>query len=300
MRPTESQTAADGCCASTGPAPTATTLRNRVAFTTFFMDGLLRFVVAAYNACFRSKPTTPDAAISAGSGTRFIVTMTASVTAQIRTVGKSTRARRPSTSTAPAIAPVAAAVTPSTNALMRGLSAKRRKCGAARTVTRYTGANTPMAATVITTGPGVIIETATASRNCRSVSQRNCSTTPPWRNGTMARPLPNTKSPAAAKYANTFQSTPTDAAPVRPDVSHPGHGATTSTLLGIDGRTRARANSGMSPETTKSQMISLAVQAVTMRLTAKSPQSNRSRPRVVRASLAALHVIIAMTAAAML
>src|SRR6266705_1148056 len=100
MRPTESQTAADGCCASTGPAPTATTLRNRVAFTTFFMDGLLRFVVAAYNACFRSKPTTPDAAISAGSGTRFIVTMTASVTAQIRTVGTSTRARRPSTITA--------------------------------------------------------------------------------------------------------------------------------------------------------------------------------------------------------
>ncbi len=30
-----------------------------------------------------------------------------------------------------------------------------------------------MNATVITTGPGVIIETATASRNWRSVSQRN-------------------------------------------------------------------------------------------------------------------------------
>src|SRR5207247_2242791 len=102
----------------------------------------------AYNACFRSKPTTPDAAISAGSGTRFIVTMTASVTAQIRTVGKSTRARRPSTITAPAIAPVAAAVTPSTNALMRALAARRRKCGAARTVTKYTGAKTPRAATV--------------------------------------------------------------------------------------------------------------------------------------------------------
>src|SRR5213592_2948141 len=148
----------------------------------------------AYDACFRSKPTTPDAAISAGSGTRLIVTMTASVTAQIRTVGKSTRARRPSTITAPAIAPVAAAVTPSTNALMRALAARRRKCGAARTVTKYTGAKTPRAATVaptgpatkypmnatvITTGPGVIIETATASRNCRSVSQWNCSTTPP-------------------------------------------------------------------------------------------------------------------------
>src|SRR6266496_4376332 len=312
MRPTESQTAADGCCASTGPAPTATTLRNRVAFTTFFMDGLLRFVVAAYNACFRTKPTTPDAAISAGSGMRFIVVMTPSVTAQIRTVGTSTRARRPSTITAPAIAPVAAAVTPSTNALMRGLSAKRRKCGAARTVTKYTGANTPMAATVapsgpatrypmnatvITTGPGVIIETATASRNCRSVSQWNCSTTPPCRNGTMASPLPNTNSPAAAKYQNTFQSTPTDAAPVRPDVSHAGHGATSSAVVGAAGRARARASRGMNPEATKTQMISLAVQAVTARLTVKSPQSSRSRPSVLRASLAALHAIIPMTAA---
>ena len=55
----------------------------------------------------------------------------------------------------------------------------------------------------------------------------------------------------------------------------------------------------MNPEATKTQMISLAVQAVTMRLTAKSAQSNRSRPSVVRASLAALHAIIAMTAAPM-
>src|SRR5881396_1694525 len=314
MRPTESQAAVDGCCANDGLAAAPTRHRTRVAFKMLFIDELLRFVMvaAAYNACFRSKPTTPDPAISAGSGTRFIVTMTASVTAQIRTVGKSTRARRPSTITAPAIAPVAAAVTPSTNALMRGLSAKRRKCGAARTVTKYTGANTPMAATVapsgpatrypmdatvITTGPGVIIETATASRNWRSVSQRNCSTTPPWRNGTM--PRPNTNSPAAAKYANSFQSTPTDAAPVRPDVSQAGHAATSSVLVGIAGRARARASRGINPEATKTQMISLAVQAVTMRLTAKSPQSNRSRPKVVRASLAALHAIIAMTAAPM-
>src|SRR5256886_15169454 len=90
----------------------------------------------------------------------------------------------------------------------------------------------------------------------------------------------------ALPISNTFQSTPTDAAPVRPDVSHAGHGATSSALLGSDGRTPARAHRGMSPEATKSQMISLAVQAVTMRLIAKSPQSNRSRPRVVRASLA--------------
>src|SRR5262245_38074359 len=58
-----------------------------------------------------------------------------------------------------------------------------------------------MNATVMTTGPGVIIETATASRNCRSVSQWYLSTTPPCRNGTMASPLPNTNNAALAKYA---------------------------------------------------------------------------------------------------
>jgi hypothetical protein len=56
-----------------------------------------------------------------------------------------------------------------------------------------------MKATVMTTGPGVIMATATASRNCRSVSQWYCPTTPPCRKGTMARPLPKTKVPAAAK-----------------------------------------------------------------------------------------------------
>src|SRR5436190_6749403 len=119
----------------------------------------------------------------------------------------------------------------------------------------------------------------------------------PCGNGTIASPLPNTNSPAAAKYANTFQSIPTDAAPVRPAVSHPGHNATSSVLVGSGGRARARTSRGMSPKATKTQMISLAVHAVTMRLTAKSPQSSRSRSSVRRASLAALHAIIAMTAA---
>ena len=70
-------------------------------------------------------------------------------------------------------------------------------------------------------------------------------------------------------------------------------------MLGSDGRTPARANRGMSPEATKSQMISLAVQAVTARLTAKIPHSSRSRPSVVRASRVALHAMIAITAAPM-
>ena len=56
-----------------------------------------------------------------------------------------------------------------------------------------------MKATVMTTGPGVIIATATASRNWRSLSQWNWFTTPPCRNGTIASPLPNTKAPASAK-----------------------------------------------------------------------------------------------------
>ncbi len=49
---------------------------------------------------------------------------------------------------------------------------------------------------VMTTGPGVIMATATASTNWRSVSQAYSLTTPPYRNGTMARPLPKTKLPA--------------------------------------------------------------------------------------------------------
>jgi len=47
--------------------------------------------------------------------------------------------------------------------------------------------------------PGVIMATATASRNCRSVSHRRSLTTAPCRNGTIARPLPKTNAPASAK-----------------------------------------------------------------------------------------------------
>ena len=99
-------------------------------------------------------------------------------------VGASRMARRPSTQVAPAIAPVAAAVTPSTKALIlrclgeapvvgRGNDdeeiagqedADGRDQRAGSPATRY-----PMKATVMTTGPGVIIATATASRNWRSV-----------------------------------------------------------------------------------------------------------------------------------
>src|SRR5919112_1459687 len=59
-----------------------------------------------------------------------------------------------------------------------------------------------MKATVITTGPGVIMETATASRNWRSVNHAYSVTTPPCRNGTTARPLPK---PAPDQNHNTTQ-----------------------------------------------------------------------------------------------
>src|ERR1044071_3079442 len=63
----------------------------------------------------------------------------------------------------------------------------------------------PMNATVMTTGPGVIIATATASRNWCSFSQPNCCTTPCCKNGTIARPPPNTKAPALVKNKRICQ-----------------------------------------------------------------------------------------------
>src|ERR1044071_284550 len=67
--------------------------------------------------------------------------------------------------------------------------------------TRY-----PMNPTVITTGPGVIIATATASRNSCSLSQPYSLTTPPYKNGTMASPLPKTNAPAFVKNQASCQS----------------------------------------------------------------------------------------------
>src|SRR5687767_15620826 len=55
-----------------------------------------------------------------------------------------------------------------------------------------------MNATVMTTGPGVIIATATASRNWRSFNQPCVCTNSPYKKGTIARPLPNTNAPALA------------------------------------------------------------------------------------------------------
>src|SRR2546421_12044342 len=61
---------------------------------------------------------------------------------------------------------------------------------------------------VITTGPGVIMATATASTNWRSVSQWCPCTTPPYKKGMMASPLPKTKAPAAVKKVKSAHSVP--------------------------------------------------------------------------------------------
>src|SRR5262249_25889220 len=93
-----------------------------------------------------SRPITPAATMTSGSGTRFTYTSAPSVARAMTAVGTSTMARRPSTIPAPAMAPVAAAVTPSTNPFTARLPAKRRKYGAGMITNKYHGTNTPRAA----------------------------------------------------------------------------------------------------------------------------------------------------------
>src|SRR6266566_9014264 len=52
---------------------------------------------------------------------------------------------------------------------------------------------------VITTGPGLIMPMATATRKSRSFSQCVCCTRPFSRKGTMTRPLPKVREPALRK-----------------------------------------------------------------------------------------------------
>src|SRR6185437_15164506 len=62
----------------------------------------------------------------------------------------------------------------------------------------------PTKVAVITTGPGLIIPTATATRKSRSPSQPYSWTTPCWRNGTMTRPLPKVRAPALRKNSRSL------------------------------------------------------------------------------------------------
>src|SRR5712692_77141 len=152
-----------------------------------------------------------------------------------------------------------------------------------------------MNATVITTGPGVIIDTATASRNCRSVSQWKCCTTPPWRYGTIARPLPKTNRPAPAKYPRIVPSRPTDGSAGPAARSS----ASDADLLPPPAPPRGavRTRTGTRPDARNTQTISVPVHAVTPALSANNAQRNRSRPSVIRTSLIALRAMTAITAA---
>src|SRR5713226_4129023 len=86
-----------------------------------------------------------------------------------------------------------------------------------------------MKTAVITTGPGVIRPTATASRNCRSVSQWLSRTTPCLRNGTIARPLPKMKAPAFRKKRNSANRVEAPARLARPGAACRGELRTATT-----------------------------------------------------------------------
>ena len=105
----------------------------------------------------------------------------------------SVMARRPRTITALVMAPMAAAVTPSTMAARAGRRPYLRKYGAGRMVSRkagkcrdcsHGGAGEPGDEVTDETGgdhdgPGVIMATATASTNCWASSHPKPPTTPP-------------------------------------------------------------------------------------------------------------------------
>src|SRR5215207_1242873 len=107
-------------------------------------------------AAWMAMPATPAARMSNGSGTfRFDHTNSAIAKANTSQVGTSISARRPSTMAAPAIAPVAPAVIPSTTARSCRLWEKRWYQRARRTTNRYVGRKTPIAAAMAPSGPAV-------------------------------------------------------------------------------------------------------------------------------------------------
>src|SRR5690349_16549335 len=123
-----------------------------------------------------------------------------------------------------------------------------------------------MNATVITTGPGVIMATATASRNWRSSSQWKCSTTPPRRNGTIASPLPNTKTPASPKYAAIRATTGHETTPWTPASNPGGKVAERAAGLAALQRGGVRTNQTTTPLKATTQTTSVSVHAVSAAL----------------------------------
>src|SRR5882672_3261 len=178
------------------------------------------------------------------------------------------------------MAPAAAEVTPATNDFTLRFPDQRRKWGARTMTKRKGGRKTPAAdsaaphipftrypinATVITTGPGVIIATATASRNWDSVSQWCSWTTPPWRNGTMARPLPKTNRLDFTKNKKSDPVTPEMLVGIQNAAFPPFQ-------RGIPARTIITTT----PAAKNSQTISFSVTAVETPRTRNIAQSNLS------------------------
>src|SRR5215831_8773407 len=145
-----------------------------------------------------------------------------------------------------------------------------------------------MKAAVMTTGPGVIIATAIASRNWRSVSQWWLRTTPPYRNGTIASPLPKTNAPAFRKKRVSVPRTPTETTPWTPVNHHPPSGARACLDALVKKDEGFFTTIDTTPHSTNSQTISEPVQTVVIATAANSTHRNRSAPMVLRESRYAL------------
>src|SRR5919202_147082 len=141
-----------------------------------------------------------------------------------------------------------------------------------------------MKPTVMTTGPGVIIATATASRNCCSFSQPYSFTTPLYKNGTIASPLPNTKAPAFAKNKPSAVSF-VDVVVILTCASKPVMGSEIPLVVRVRGLTPTFTNQTSTPAHRNTQIFSSSVQMVKPADRAKMAHSNRSCPNDLLASL---------------
>src|SRR5215211_7877966 len=143
-----------------------------------------------------------------------------------------------------------------------------------------------MNATVMTTGPGVIIATATASRNLSSFNQPKSLTTPPYRNGMIAKPLPNTNAPALVKNqpicqrTSVFELAVAETSAAKGSAQQPG--IVDERLRNLGGVFTSHARM---PAPKKSHTTSDWVTIVAVKLATKISHSNQSLPIVRFVSL---------------
>src|SRR3954452_12077972 len=150
---------------------------------------------------------------------------------------------------------------------------------------------------MITTGPGLIRPIATASTNCFSVSQWWFSTSPECRYGTIARPEPKVKAPAARKNSARAPNGAPGTASVNPLAPLATTGSGPNELA------RSRWGSPpphqidpKRPASKTSQTISAPASAVAAQSTIAIAQATRSDLLVLRASFTAAMAMIASTA----